>query len=63
MKIVTISIAVRSDEDAAQLAEEAFKDLRDMYGEAGDDVELLGTEIRDPTENDLDLLAERRGED
>lgn len=63
MKIVTLNVAVRADEDAEQLAEELFNDVRAMYDQAGDDVEPLGASIREPSANDLALLAERRGEE
>lgn len=63
MRIVTVSVAVRSDEDAEQLAEELFNDVRAMYSEADDDVTPLAADIRKPTMQDLQLVAERRGED
>ena len=61
VKIVTVSLAVRSAEDAEQFADELYNDLLDMYRESNE-VTLLKASVSDPTKSDLELLALRSGD-
>lgn len=61
MKVVMLRIAVPDEKKAEQIAEEVFKDARDMYAHHG--AVVLNTRVVDTTREDQMIYEERTSEE